>query len=448
MPTGRPNIVLIFMDDMTHWAIGALGNSQVLTPNLDRLVERGCAFSHAVNQGSWSPAVCMPARAMLLTGRSLFHARAAVDAEDCPMLLGEVLAAAGYRTFFTGKWHSPDDWLRRGYQVVGPHATGGMLTSHWFSTAGGAVHSSERWVDAALDFLAGHDGRPEPFFLHLAMHAPHDPRQAPERWLRRYPADDVRLPPNLLPAHPFDQGDRLVRDELLAGFPRTPAEVREHRRQYYAIVSHADEQIGRLLDDLDRRGLAGDTVVVFSGDHGLALGEHGLMGKQSMYDHSVRVPLLVAGPGIPQGLCVDDLVYQASIFPTLCHLAGISVPDSVDFQSLAPAFQGRPVGQRAIFGAYRDLQRLVRTRQWALAAYRPARRLQLFDVRHDPWQTRDLAADPAHTTVRTLLLALLRQLQDEHGDQDGHWTRHWTGTGCPMSPQRPEADPVLQELDR
>jgi arylsulfatase A-like enzyme len=437
----RPNVVLVFMDDWTHWA---LTSGQVHTPNLDRLAARGTTFTHAVNQGSWTGAVCVAARAMLVSGRSLFHAEAAVeDGSDSP-LLGEAFGAAGYRTYFTGKWHNPPGALRRGYREVGPHA-GAMLAparladgsrdvgrpapgntwdptdpagaGHWMRVDGRVVHSSQRWVDAALGFLDSAAGGPDPFFLHVALHAPHDPRQAPARWLDRYPAEHVRIPPNALLEHPFDQGDRYIRDELLAPFPRTPDAVRLHRREYFAIASHADEQIGRLLDALQRRRRTDDTVVVFSGDHGLALGEHGLMGKQSLYDHSVRVPLVLAGPGVAAGARDDRLAYQASIFATLCALTGVPAPATLEFPSLTA-----PAADEPLFLAYRHLQRGVRTRRWALLAYAPARRVQLFDVAADPWQTRDLAGEPAHDGTVRELLAVLRRRQAELDDPSGGWT--------------------------
>lgn len=457
MPTSpnRTNAVLVFMDDHTHWALGSLrhpNGSGVRTPNLDRLAARGTTFTHAFNQGSWTGAVCVASRAMLTSGRNLFHARAAV--EDAAVRsrvpsLGETLGAAGYGTYFTGKWHNPEEALRRGYQHVGPFA-GAMLMpdvlpdgsadigrpspgntwdpadpaggGHWLRVDGRVVHSSERWVSSSLGQLAAARERTEPFFLHLALHAPHDPRQAPRRWLDAYPPDAVRLPPNLLPEHPFDQGDFHIRDELLAPFPRTPDAIRMHRREYLAIVSHADEQIGRLLDALDYVGLTDDTVVVFSGDHGLALGEHGLMGKQNLYEHSIRVPLIIAGPGVPAGVRNDRPVYQASIYPTLCDLLGVPVPPTVEFDSLVPILREPDVAatpERPLVFAYRHLQRAVRTRRWSLIAYRVARRLQLFDLAADPWQRDDLAADPSYADVRDDLLAQLRALQEEYGDVDG-----------------------------
>jgi arylsulfatase A-like enzyme len=433
----RPNVVLIFMDDWTHWA---LESAQVHTPNLDRLVQRGTMYRQARNQGSWTGAVCVAARAMLLSGRSLFHAREAVEDTSTAPLLGQVFGAAGYDTYFTGKWHNPQGALYRSYQQVGPFA-GAMLVpakmfdgsedvgrpapgntwsptdpageGHWMRVGGRIVHSSEYWIDCALGFLESRGPADRPFFLHVALHAPHDPRQAPQRWLDRYPAESIALPPNLFPAHPFDQGDYHIRDELLAPFPRTQEAARLHRREYFAIASHADEQIGRLLDTLDD-----DTVVVFSGDHGLALGEHGLMGKQSMYEHSMRVPLVFAGPGVPAGVRDDSLVYQASIFATLCALTGVPVPEGLEF----PPLLGPLTEPGEAFGAYRHLQRMVRTPRWALTAYAQARRVQLFDVVADPYQTRDLAGDPAHRAVVEDLLERLRAWQVKLDDDCGDWT--------------------------
>jgi len=462
----RPNVLLVFMDDMTHWA---LASGQVATPNLDRLVQRGTRFSHAFNQGSWSGAVCVPARAMLLSGRTLFHApRNTVENWAGISTPADVFRAAGYQTFFTGKWHQPEHLLHTAYDQVGPYGPGMLapaadehgcvdvgrpepgndwdptdttLGGHWLRDGDGqVVHSSQRWADAAIGFLTDRARRPaavatapgrdraRPFFLHLAFHAPHDPRQSPPAWLDAYPPQDIRIPPTAWPEHPFDQGDHLIRDELLAPIPRTEEAIRTHRREYFAILSHADAQIGRVLDELDRQGLTDDTVVAFSGDHGLALGEHGLMGKQSCYDHSVRVPLVLAGPGVPAGQVCDDLVYQASIYATLCDLTGVAPPAGLEFPSLVPLL-ARPdaappteVAETAVFVGYKDFQRLIRTRTHALIAYRDARRVQLFDLTTDPWQAHDLADDPARRDLIDRLLARLRERQAALDDDGGDWT--------------------------
>lgn len=413
----RPNVVLIFMDDQAFRTIGSLNNREIHTPNLDALVARGTTFTHAFNQGSWVPAVCVASRAMLITGMSLFHAH---DRLEESSLFGQYLGQCGYRTFFTGKWHNGENALDRSYGQVGPWA-GGINADgfgpenpayrrpsdgnswrpddtsqgrHWMHVGGEVVHSSELWTNAAVDFIDRSATEDQPFFLHLAYHAPHDPRQTYPEFLDLYPVDALEVPPNFQPQHPFDQGDALIRDEQLAPFPRTEEAVRLHRSEYYAILTHADQQIGRVLEELDARGLTDDTIIVFSSDHGLAVGEHGLMGKQNQYDHSVRVPLIFAGPGVPSGETNDALVYQSSIFSTVCDLLQVSSPQSVEFPSLLPLIAGAADSvYTTIFGAYRHLQRMVRTRSHKLIAYPEQSRIQLFDLTVDPWETDDLSGD-------------------------------------------------------
>ncbi|TQK17697.1 choline-sulfatase [Microbacterium sp. SLBN-154] len=430
-----PNVVLIFMDDMAHWA---LLSDIVHTPNLDRLRRRGVTFTHAFNQGSMEEAVCMPARQMLISGLTLFRA---IDGFMNVPRIGRVLSDAGYDTYFTGKWHNEETALYTDYKEVGPWA-GGMLHSteiggaaylrpdpenswdpadtalggHWMTLDDGTIqHSSERWTDAAVSFITrGHDGAP--YFLHLAYHAPHDPRQAPREFLDRYCPADLPLPPNFLPAHPFDNGELMVRDEQLAPLPRTPDSVRFHRREYFAILTHVDEQIGRLLDAVDAVDGQAGTVLVFSGDHGLALGEHGLFGKQNPYEHSIRVPLVIAAPEVKGGLECDELVYSGSIYPTVCELVGVSRPDHIEFRSLAPLMLGEADGEETIFNAYRQLQRVVRSGHFKLIEYQDKSHNQLFDLEADAWEMTNLYSHPGYTSVRDALAARLRERQIELGD--------------------------------
>lgn len=430
----RPNLCLIFMDDMMH---RLLLDKEVETPNLDKLVRRGTTFTHAHNQGAWSGAVCIPSRAMLITGLSLWHARERI--EKTP-LLGEWLGQHGYRTHFVGKWHNSDAALKRSYQTVGPHA-GGFYPStdekgdayfrpapgntwrpddtsrkgHWLEVNGKTIHSSEHWANGALEFLKpspiiGGQGA-EPFFLHVAFHAPHDPRQAPTEFLDKYPTEKMSVPPNFLPEHPFDNGDLKVRDEKLAPWPRTKEAVQLHRKEYYAILTHADREIGRILEALPE-----NTIVVFSGDHGLAVGEHGLMGKQNCYDHSVRIPLVFAGPGIPKNKKNDALIYQNQIFATLCELVGIPAPPGLENPSLAPLVKGAKQDRdAAVFGAYLDVQRMVRTRTHKLIVYPKAKQVQLFEIAKDPWETKNLASE--NPTLVKALWARLNTLQKQLDDK-------------------------------
>ena len=148
--------------------------------------------------------------------------------------------------------------------------------------------------------------------MYVAFNAPHDPRQAPKEFVDRYPLESIELPPNYLPEHPFDQGERYtLRDEILAPFPRTEEAIKIHMQEYYAIISHMDYEIGRILEKLETLGIADNTYIIFTADHGLAVGQHGLLGKQNQYDHSIRVPLVINGPDIQAGTSTDALVYFA-----------------------------------------------------------------------------------------------------------------------------------------
>ena len=150
------------------------------------------------------------------------------------------------------------------------------------------------------DFLAEAGDRDEPFFMYLAFNAPHDPRQSPAEYVAKYPAENVLVPRNFAPLYPFAEKigcGRKLRDERLGPFPRTHHAVQVHRQEYYAIITHMDVMIGRILDALQATGKSDNTWIFFTADHGLAVGQHGLFGKQNMYDHSVRVPFVVIGPG-------------------------------------------------------------------------------------------------------------------------------------------------------
>ena len=440
-PRKRPNILFLFTDDQTFRSIGCLNNPEVKTPNIDKLVARGTTFTHAFNQGSWSGAVCICSRAMLNTGLNLFHAQKRIESTP---LWGETLGKAGYSTFFTGKWHNGDKTLRKSFKTtgdVGPGMFPSTGTSgsayrrpapgntwspydttqkgHWRPVEGGGViHSSKLWADNAIDFLENKAPKgSDPFFMYVAFHAPHDPRQSPKKYVDMYPPDEVKVPPNYLPEHPFDQGDHKLRDEMLAPFPRTKHAVQVNRQEYYAIITHADEQIGRILDALDKSGMADDTIIIFSADHGLAVGQHGLMGKQNQYDHSVRMPLIFVGPGIEAGKKVDALVYLHSLFPTTCELTGVRAPKEVQSPSLVGLLTGKQTKVHdAIYGGYKSFQRMVRTEDFKLIAYPHVKKVQLFDIRNDPWEMKNLAGEAKYAPKIAELKRKLQQLQKEVGD--------------------------------
>jgi len=432
-PTRRPNIVIFYTDDQRYDTIGALGAPQVKTPNLDGLVRRGTAFTHAHIMGSMSGAVCIPSRASLMTGRTLFHLQK--QGQTIPRehtMLPETLRRAGYATFGVGKWHNNPASYARCFDAGGPIFFGGMTdqnripvsdfdpTGRYPQQSRHVVEqfSSELFSDSAIRFVQGHKGD-KPFFLYVAYTAPHDPRTPPKPFADLYPPDRIELPPNFMPQHPFDNGEMRVRDELLASFPRTPEEIRKHIADYYGMISHVDAQIGRVLKALDDRGYNDNTLVIFAGDNGLAVGRHGLMGKQNLYEHSIRVPLIMAGPGIPRDTRTDGLCYLLDIHPTLCDLLGIAAPATVEGTSLVPLLR-KPASQvrDSLFYAYREFQRGIRRDDWKLIRYcvQGRQTTQLFNLKDDPWELRNLATDPAQSDRIRQLTTLMKQRMKQIDD--------------------------------
>ncbi|MEZ4716836.1 MAG: sulfatase-like hydrolase/transferase, partial [Caldilineaceae bacterium] len=460
MANQRPNILVLFTDDQRFDTIAALGNDAIHTPHMDRLVARGTTFRRAYIMGGSNAAVCMPSRAMLMTGRYLYRLQGA--GQTIPpdhVMLPQLLRDHGYATGGIGKWHNSPPAYARAFSTGAEIFFGGM-DDHWnvpacdfdptgqypaprpqpldlgveivteqkvFDHVTRGVHSSELFGDAAVDFLRTHD-QAAPFMLYVAFMAPHDPRTMPREFLELYDPDAIDLPPNFMAAHPFDNGEMDVRDEGLAAKPRDPAEIRRHIAEYYAMISHLDAQIGRVLDALEETGQAENTIIVFAGDNGLALGRHGLMGKQSLYDHSVHVPLILAGPGIPAGAQTDDYAYLLDIYPTLCDLLGVDTPGSVDGVSLVPVLRGTGSGRDQLVFAYRDVQRAIQDDRFKLIEYcvDGMRTTQLFDLARDPWELENLADDPAHAPCLDALRAeLRRQWQTVYGDDQAQGRAFW-----------------------
>jgi arylsulfatase A-like enzyme len=245
-----------------------------------------------------------------------------------------------------------------------------------------------------------------------------------------YDPDEIDLPPNYMPVHPFDNGELSIRDELLAEFPRTEAEIRRHIAEYYAMITHVDDAIGQVLDALEQAGKTEDTIIVFAGDNGLAVGQHGLMGKQNMYDHSVRVPLIFAGPGVPEGEQRDSFCYLLDIYPTLCELIGLDTPGTVEGKSLVAAMREGAAVRETLHFAYMDRMRAVRDRQYKLIEYvvDGHQRTQLFDLEADPWELNDLSGDPGYREHVDRLRGELRKWRTDYADdQPGQGATFWAG---------------------
>lgn len=426
-PAGRrPNILFIFSDDQRCDTIAALGNPNIRTPNLDRLVNEGTTFSRAYFMGGSLGAVCVSSRAMLMTGRSLFHARDNLAGQPLwPTQFGQ----AGYTTFITGKWHNEQEGLLRAFDHGNAVFMGGMgnpyklglskITGDHKLVAGNrpeGEHSVKLFADAAVDFIS-HAAVDKPWLCYFAPNCPHDPRTAPAAYHAEYNTHQPPIPPNFLPLHPFDNGEMTIRDEQLAPWPRTPEVVRQHLADYYSYITFMDDQIGRVIAALKASGQYEHTLIVFSSDNGLAIGSHGLFGKQNLYDHSTHQPLILAGPGIPRGKTVDALCYLFDLYPTLAELTGVTAPEGNEGRSLVPVLTGKTNRHRdQIFTAYRSLQRAVRDDRWKLIAYPPINKSQLFDLKTDPYELKDLASDPAHAADLARLTRTLQSEQASFGD--------------------------------
>ena len=428
-------------------------------------------FTHAHIMGGTSGAVCMPSRAMLLTGRTLFSIeREGQRIPEEHTAMPEWFRHHGYITSHVGKWHQDRESHARcfstGAKIFGFKKKQGWCEAcngHWHvpvhdfdprgsydpdggynepevipyqlpfeTTKENGRHSAEVFTDSAIEFITDHNTSADaesPFFLYLAHIAPHDPRQYPSRLRERYTAGTVSLPDNFLMRHPFDNGDLYIRDELLECYPRRPESVRQHIADYFAIITHVDEQIGRILDTLEATGQDKNTIIVFSGDNGLAVGQHGLMGKQSLYDHSVRVPLMISGPGIPAGGKTGSFCYLLDIFPTLCELCGLDVPETVEGKSLAPVISEPDTNLREVLHfAYKGFQRAVKRDRHKLIEYsvNGERNTQLFDLQEDPLEMENLAHDPAHSdTVENLRTDLETWRIELNDDREDHGKQFW-----------------------
>jgi len=253
--------------------------------------------------------------------------------------------------------------------------------------------------------------------MYVGFLAPHDPLHAPDKYIANYPKKNMQLPENFLRFHPFDQGDYYLRDEVLAGFPRGRSEIKDKISKYYAMIEHTDAQIGRILAQLKQQGLAENTVIIYTSDHGLAMGRHGLMGKQNQYDHSVRAPFVVKGPNIPAGKTAPGMFYLNSVFPTAAELVGLEIPSSVEAPSIVPLIKGeKEVAYETIYGSYRHFQRMLRSQDYKLIYYPMIKRLQLFDMQSDPLEKHDLSEKAEHAARIKEMMAQLEDWKKLVGD--------------------------------
>ncbi|MBT3667434.1 MAG: sulfatase-like hydrolase/transferase [Opitutae bacterium] len=443
----KPNILFIFADDQCFETVGHLGLTDIETPNLDRLMKSGTSFTRAYNMGSWSGAVCVASRHMLNTGRFLWRAekasRTAEAEREAGRFWSENMKAAGYKTYMTGKWHvrakaencfdvtsnvrgGMPNQTQEGYNRPLPgkldpwSPSDPKFEGFWK----GGKHWSEIVADDALEFLslAKKHVNNKPYFAYIAFNAPHDPRQAPKAYVDKYPLDRIKMPSNFLPMYPHKDEigcKHSLRDEKLGPMPRTEHSVKVHRQEYYAIITHMDEQIGKILDGLKKSGLEENTYIFFSADHGLAVGHHGLFGKQNLYEHSTRVPFIIKGPDIPEGRKVSAPIYLQDIMATSLAIAEIKKPEHVEFTNILPLALGKTKKSpyKEIYGAYLNVQRSITKNNIKLLVYPNVPLIRIFDITQDPEEKNDISNTTIGKKLKLKLFPRLLKLQEQMGDQ-------------------------------
>jgi len=431
-------------DQQRRDSIGAYGNPFVKTPNLDRLAEGGVRF----NRCYIATSPCSPSRASLLTGLYAHTHGIVVNGivlpESVPSL-GNTLKAAGYRTAWVGKWHlgptdSPkhgftDKWVNHGKDYRDYLERVGLQT--FTEGARGKVlprgvrygHSDIPEEHCLETFLAREavafleEAGSQPFCLALSFRAPHTPVAPPEPWDKMYSRERVSLPVNL---HEDMRNKPLRQRRLRTGrqdssshaarrwegvtFPKsrvlaewTEEEWREIIALYCGLISYVDKWTGRVLDTLDSLGLAENTIVLFTTDHGDMMGNHGLIHKDGYtYDETMRVPLIIRYPPlIRPGTATDALVSNVDILPTLLEMMGVKVSHGVQGRSFLPVLEGEAQSHRdATFMEIARGIKAVRTERWKYTAnWRPRDLDELYDMKDDPLELQNLATDPENAKV-------------------------------------------------
>ncbi|TMM56772.1 DUF4976 domain-containing protein [Maribacter algarum] len=464
----KPNIVFVFADDLTYTAINALGNNEVQTPNLNRLVKKGTTFTHTYNMGAWNGAVCAASRAMIISGRSVWDVddfrQGWKENKNFDKTWGKLMEGAGYETYMTGKWHvdAPADsvfqnvvhirpgmprdaWSHQGtipyinkmlkegkseeeIRAIGYNRPLNENDTLWTPTNkvfGGFWQDGKHWSevlkDDALGFIDQTKSSDKPFFMYLAFNAPHDPRQAPQKYLDLYPLENISVPESFLPMYPFKDSignGPDLRDEALAPFPRTEYAVKTHIKEYYALITHLDDQIGEILNGLEATGKMDNTYILFTSDHGLAMGRHGLLGKQTQFDHSIRPPFMIVGPDIPANKKVDADIYLQDAMATSLELAGVDKPDYVYFNSVLDLVYGSRTESHynGIYNGYINFQRMIRKDGFKLMVYPKGNTVLLFDMKNDPEEMNNLSEKQEYQEKIQSLFADLQQLQKELND--------------------------------
>lgn len=422
----RPNFLFILIDDLRYDLAHCAGNPVARTPNIDRIARDGVIFSNAFVTIS----LCSPSRACFLSGQyshcnGVFVNEARPELDPAVPTWPRLLQEAGYDTAYVGKWHmGKGSYPRKGF-------------NHWVSFDGQGVYENptintngvEKQVDgfmtdilsdAAMDWLK--QSRDKPFCLYLSHKAIHGPFTAAPRHEKLYEDAKFPHPPNC-----FDNFEGKPAWLKEGKKPRTPDMTEgmdQTIRKQLRCLASVDEGIGRILNYLTRTGQIENTVIAFAGDNGYYHGEHGLGDKRSAYEESMRIPLILSYPKmIKPSTKIEDMVLQIDVAPTMLELAGVKVPDCVQGKSMVPLLRGeKPAWRKSFFYEYVQEPQFpktpsinaVRTDRWKYIRYPEIDDIEeLYDLRRDPYELRNLAADPAHASTLAEMRKELERLMVE-----------------------------------
>jgi len=440
----RPNVLFIAVDDLRP-EMNCYGVPCMVTPNFDRLARQGVRFERAY----CNIAVCGASRASIMKGIRPTPARftsyktwAMKDAPDVPSL-PLVFKQHGYYTMSNGKvYHhrtdDPEAWseppwrpatssiwwalpenrkLATGFRQRGPAYEGADRPDE--------IYPDHQICDRTLSDLRRLAKRHQPFFLACGFYRPHLPFVVPKAYWDLYPEDQVKLPDNMFFPRDLPRVFDYTWGEMRAyhGIPKKGPVSRETARQlirgYHACVSFIDRQIGRLLDELDRLGLADNTIIVLWGDHGWQLGEHGFWCKHTNFEVATRVPLVIVAPGVEGGRVCHRLVEYIDIYPTLCDLAHLSSPGHLQGKSLRPLLADVEAEHKsAVFTRFGggDAVRTFEYRYMEMRANRGRGPLQgagMFDLRRDPQENHNVAEQPTYRKTREQMETMLHKMLGE-----------------------------------
>lgn len=448
----RPNVLFIAVDDLRP-ELGCYGVEDIITPNLDRLAAEGLLFNRAYCQVP----ICMPSRASTLSGyrpESIGNAGQVLNAvPPGSATLPQLFRNHGYRTVATGKvyhanYDDPAGWVKRYTDTfTEPEPAGGsqygadgfvsgyqhqenplLLVKNYFqsfadkgisplppsfeiSETDDEVHPDAIIAQRAIEELQRAKKTGEPFFLAAGFYRPHLPFVAPKKYWDLYDRSTLSLPANIEPVQDgikrYNWEEFRLYSDIPDEGPMSEAKAREMIHGYYASVSFVDAQIGKVLDELKRLGLDRNTIVVLWGDNGFSLSEHGLWGKNTNYETSARVAMMISAPGMPKGDRTQALVELVDIYPTLAELCALPLPGHLEGTSFVPVMrQPARAWKTAAFSHLLNGSRTIRTDQFRLIVH-PEGQLELYDHRTGPAEDKNLAADPAHgETLKTQRAAL------------------------------------------